>query len=75
MEKPVLVKIEGEADIVKDTRTGALLNVNTSALAAYKKRKQKEARIDQLEEKVDSIADTLQVMMQLLLNTNKESKE
>jgi hypothetical protein len=61
------VKVEGHPDLVKDTRSGALLNTDVNALEAYKKRKQTlqqtEARLDRLESDVGEIKDLLKELI------------
>ena len=53
--------------LVKDPTTGALLNVNNAGLEAYKKQKAKAAadtdRITRLENKVDSLTDLLEQLV------------
>lgn len=61
------VKVEGHPDLVKDTRSGALLNTDGNALQAYKKRKQTlqqtENRLDKLESDVGEIKDLLKELI------------
>ena len=51
-------------DLVKDKRTGAILNVNNAKLEAYRKQKKAAERVDKLEEDLSSI----KVMLQELLS-------
>jgi hypothetical protein len=53
--------------IVRDTDTGALLNTDLSGLDAYKKAKKKNAEIDGLREKVNSIENDVTEIKNLLL--------
>ena len=47
------MKVEEDNNLVRDTETNAILNVNTSALQAYKNRKKQFNKIDNLEEKIE----------------------
>ena len=49
------LKIEDAPDLVKDTSSGAVLNTNVQALQAYRKRREKFSKVDELENKVVSL--------------------
>jgi hypothetical protein len=53
--------------IVRDIDTGALLNTDLGGLDAYKKAKKKNAEIDSLREKVNSIENDVTEIKNLLL--------
>ena len=53
--------------IVRDTDTGALLNTDLGGLDAYKKAIKKNAEIDGLREKVNSIENDVTEIKNLLL--------
>jgi hypothetical protein len=53
--------------IVRDTTTGALLNTDLNGLQAYKKAKKKNAEIDDLKQKVNSIENDVSEIKNLLL--------
>lgn len=57
--------------IVKESE-GVLLNVDTSALASYKKKKLREANINKLEAEVSDIKSMLHEVMVLLKGNKNE---
>lgn len=71
------VKVEGRSDLVRDMKSGAVLNVDNRALEAYKKARIKTRQVDQVIEdnekmkrQIESIENKLDYMLQLL-NNNK----
>lgn len=65
-----LTNIEGVNDYKKDMRTGAILNIDNSALTAYKKRKQSASElkneINTIREEIRSIYGMLEITLKLL---------
>jgi hypothetical protein len=61
------VKVEEYKDFVKDMSNGALLNTNNSALQAYKNQKNSSTKVQQLENKVNSMSDDIKEIKQLLM--------
>lgn len=71
------VKVEGRSDLVRDMKSGAVLNVDNRALDAYKKARVKTRQVDQvikdnekMKRQIESIENKLDCMLQLL-NNNK----
>lgn len=71
------VKVEGRSDLVRDMKSGAVLNVDNRALDAYRKARVKTRQVDQVIEdnekmkrQIESIENKLDYMLQLL-NNNK----
>jgi hypothetical protein len=52
--------------IYKDTRTGALINKDNTALKAYKMRKQKEMKLGQIEQEISGLKNDMQEIKELL---------
>lgn len=63
-----MIKTEKEG-IVKE-RDGILLNVDSDGLAAYKKRKQMNKVVGDLQKKVDAMEDKLDKILDLLSRNN-----
>ena len=71
------VKVEGRSDLVRDMKSGAVLNVDNRALDAYRKARVKTRQVDQvikdnekMKKQIESIENKLDYMLQLL-NNNK----
>ncbi len=62
-----LVKIQDSPDLLKDTVSGAVLNTNVKALAAYKAKRNYISKVDTLEERVSSMESNLTEIKQLLI--------
>lgn len=73
--KSSLVKIEDSPDLLKDTVSGAVLNTNTKALAAYKAKRNYASKVDALEQKVNSIESNLRELKELLLTALTSSEK
>jgi hypothetical protein len=50
-------------DLVKDKRSGAILNINNAKLEAYRKQKKSAERVDRLEEDLNSIKAMLLTLL------------
>jgi hypothetical protein len=68
------LKIEDSPDLVKDTRSGAILNTNVKALEAYRKKREKSDKVDKLETKVISLEQNINELKSLLLAVLAEKK-
>lgn len=64
-------KIEGEPNFVKDSQTGAILNINTNEVARQKKlldsRRQEKAELNQLKSDMSEI----KALLSQLIENNK----
>jgi hypothetical protein len=73
-----IIKVKDEKDVVKDSVSGAILNVDNQALSAYKKRKLSEIhsrkKTKQLEEDINTIKSRMDNIESLLIRLiEKES--
>jgi hypothetical protein len=68
------VKIEDAPDLVKDTRSGAILNTNVRALEAYRKKREKSDKVDKLETKVISLEQNINELKSLIIAFLAEKK-
>jgi prefoldin subunit 5 len=68
------IKIEDTPDLVKDINSGALLNTNVQALEAYRKRREKLNKTEQLENRITTVENTLNELKSLLLAVLAEKK-
>jgi hypothetical protein len=68
------IKIEDTPDLVKDTNSGALLNTNVQALEAYRKRREKFSKVEELENKVVSLEHTINELKSLVIAVLAERK-
>tara|TARA_Y100000114_G_scaffold23388_1_gene19128 strand:- start:6640 stop:6864 length:225 start_codon:yes stop_codon:yes gene_type:complete len=62
------LKVEESTDLVRDSETNAILNVNQTALQAYKSRKGQFKKIDNMEEKIEHLDNRLLNIENLLLS-------
>lgn len=62
-----LIKIKESPDLLKDTVSGAVLNTNVKALAAYKAKRNFISKVDTLEQRVSSMESSLTEIKQLLI--------
>ena len=53
------LKVEDSNDLVRDSETGAVVNVNNKALQAYKNQKKQFQKINQVESRLDKIENLL----------------
>jgi cell fate (sporulation/competence/biofilm development) regulator YlbF (YheA/YmcA/DUF963 family) len=68
------LKIEDAPDLVKDTRSGAILNTNVRALEAYRKKREKSDKVDKLETRVVSLEQTINELKSLIIAVLAEKK-
>lgn len=64
------VKVKDDPSFVKDPDKNAILNTNVNDLNAYKKRKQREKVLDDLQEEMHEIRSALKEIKELLRNDN-----
>jgi tetrahydromethanopterin S-methyltransferase subunit B len=64
------LKVEGNSNLVRDTSTGAILNINKDEISAARKRKlerkQKEQEFDNLKDEVSDIKKMLTQIIEKL---------
>lgn len=67
-------KVEGNSDLVRDTSTGAILNINKDEISAARKRKlerrQKEKDFENLKNEVGDIKNMLNKIIEKLDGSN-----
>lgn len=68
------LKIENLPDLVKDTRSGAILNTNVRALEAYRKKREKSDKVDKLESEISSLKQNIDELKSLMLAVLAERK-
>ena len=64
------IKVEGHSNLVRDTSTGAILNINKDEISAARKRKlerrQKEKELEDLKNEVSDIKNMLTKIIEKL---------
>ena len=72
-------KVEGHNNLVRDSRTGAILNTNTTEIERARKLKQiseeRQEHINSLTEEVKGLKEDMNQIKQLLLNIAGETNE
>lgn len=66
------LKIENAPDLVKDTKSGAILNTNLSALQAYRKQRDRANKVESLESRVSMLQSEIKELKQLLIQAIRE---
>lgn len=73
------LKVEGHANLVRDSRTGAILNTNTTEIERARKLKQiseeRQEHINSLTEEVKGLKEDMNQIKQLLLNLAGDTNE
>lgn len=69
----MFINVENRNDIVRDKTSSAVLNIDNKSLMAYKARREREKRIDQMEVEIRNIRNDLSEI-KTLLNGFLESK-
>jgi len=73
------LKVEGHNNLVRDGRTGAILNTNTTEIERARKLKQvseeRQAHINSLTEEVKGLKEDMNQIKQLLLNIAGDTNE
>lgn len=64
------IKVEGHPDLVRDTKSGAIINNNTTEynqyMESYKKRRIQRAKVDNMEEELSSLKEEIGEIKDLL---------
>ena len=72
-------RVEGHSNLVRDTRTGAILNTNKSEIENAKKRqktiRERQEHIDSLTEEVRGLKDDMQQIKELLMGLSGDMNE
>ena len=73
------LKVEGHTNLVRDSRTGAILNTNTTEIERARKLKQiseeRQEHINSLTEEVKGLKEDMNQIKQLLLNIAGDTNE
>lgn len=73
------LKVKGHSNLVRDSRTGAILNTNTTEIERARKLKQvseeRQEHINSLTEEVKGLKKEMNQIKQLLLNIAGETNE
>ena len=62
-----LVKVKESSELVKDITSGAVLNTNVKALAAYKAKRLQSSKIDTLEKDVQELSRSVNELKELII--------
>lgn len=62
----MFIKVENRLDIVRDKNNSAVLNIDTKGLIAYKARREKERRIDEMDREIRIMRGDLEEIKTLL---------
>lgn len=72
-------RVEGHSNLVRDSRTGAILNTNTTEIERARKLKQiseeRQEHINSLTEEVKGLKEDMNQIKQLLLNIAGDTNE
>lgn len=72
-------RVEGHSNLVRDSRTGAILNTNTTEIEQARKLKrvseERQEHINSLTEEVKGLKEDMNQIKQLLLNIAGETNE
>lgn len=64
------IKVEGHPDLVRDTKSGAIINNNTTEynqyMESYKKRRIQRAKVDNMQEELSSLKEEIGEIKDLL---------
>jgi len=67
------LKVQDRKDVVRDGSSKAILNIDSAGLAAYKAKRERERKIDSLDEVVSSMQSDIREL-RVLLTKYLESK-
>ena len=62
----MFLKVENRLDIVRDKSNSAVLNIDTKGLMAYRARREKEKRIDEMDREIRNMRLDLEEIKTLL---------
>ena len=72
-------RVEGHSNLVRDSRTGAIINTNTTEIERARKLKQvsaeRQEHINSLTEEVKGLKEDMNQIKQLLLNISGDTNE
>ena len=68
-----LVKVKESSELVKDITSGAVLNTNVKALAAYRAKRLQSSKIDTLEKDVQELSRSVNELKELIIASLGES--
>lgn len=73
------LKVEGHSNLVRDSRTGAILNTNKSEIENARKQsravQQRQDHINSLTEEVRGLKDDMRQIKELLMNLSGDTNE
>lgn len=73
------LKVEGHSNLVRDSRTGAILNTNKSEITNARERnrinKQRQDHIKSLAEEVKGLKDDMRQIKELLMSLSGDTNE
>ena len=73
------LKVEGHSNLVRDSRTGAILNTNKAEIENAKKRqktiRERQEHIDSLTEEVRGLKDDMKQIKELLMGLSGDMNE
>ena len=61
-----LLQVEDRPELVKDTTTKAVLNTDTTALDAYRRRREAQREVRNMSDEIDDIKNDIAVIKSLL---------
>tara|TARA_Y100001938_G_C8089866_1_gene434396 strand:+ start:1067 stop:1285 length:219 start_codon:yes stop_codon:yes gene_type:complete len=61
-----MINIKGRKDVVKDSKSGAILSTDLRGLTEYKQKVEEQNRINKLEEKTNQIENDVSEIKQML---------
>ena len=64
----MFINVENRNDIVRDKSTSAVLNIDNKSLIAYKAKREREKRIDEMQTEIRSMRNDLNEIKTLLHN-------
>jgi hypothetical protein len=63
---PIIAKVRGNAGLVKDLKTGAVLNKNGGEFAFFDEQRKKKKEIDSLKEQINTLKSNQDVILDKL---------
>lgn len=64
MQDDIVYRVKENPDYIRDEKTGAILNTNTTKLNEYRAKKQQKEKIDRLEQELKELKDLLRVVLE-----------
>jgi hypothetical protein len=66
MNRPDIAKVRGNAGLVKDLKTGAVLNKNGEQFAAFDTQRKKKKEIEALKSQINTLEETQTKILDIL---------